>query len=80
MKAEKFEEICENLKNAEHCVVATIDKNDECCILLRAGELEMRFMLKAIIEGLTHDDKVWLLRAVLLELNERELNKQKVEG
>lgn len=75
MEAEKLAEMLERVKNAEHCVVCTIDKNNECFIQLESEELEMKFMLKAIIEGLIHNDKVWLLRAVLLELS-----KQKGEG
>lgn len=71
MEVKKFEEICERVKNAEHCVISTIDKNDECYIHFKSSELEMRFMLKAIIEGLTHDDKSWLLHTILLELNKK---------
>lgn len=71
MEAKKFEELCENLKNAEHCVVCAIDKNDECYIHLSSGNLEMRFMLKEIIKDLTHDDKSWLLQIILLELNKK---------
>lgn len=80
MEAEKIEEICESVKNAEHYIVCTIDKNNECNTYLKSDGLEMRCMLKEIIEGLIHNDKVWLLKAVLLELNnkkERDKNGKK---
>lgn len=72
MEAEKLAEMLERVKTAEHYIVCTIDKNNECFIQLESEELEMKYMLKEIIEGLIHNDKVWLLKAVLLELNKRK--------
>ena len=71
MEAKKLEELCERVKIAEHYIVFTVDKNDECSIHLKADELEMRCMLFEIVKQLEDDDKQWLLQTILLELNKK---------